>query len=147
MGIRIIYVRSSNYMSQFNVFYVTMPQLCSVIITLKKAVMSQKINILYIGKHNEIMQTVVRLINNNENWNGMGTISYSEAKHLFVMNNPDIVLLGCGIDESNELDLREYFNKHNSSVKIVQHYGGGSGLLYNEIMIALAGGTTPNFLS
>ena len=109
--------------------------------------MSDKINILYIGKNAEIMQTVVRLINNNENWNGTGTTEYNEAKELYIKQPFNIVLLGCGIDEENELLLREFFTLHNPAAKIVQHYGGGSGLLYNEITIVLSGGTTPNFLS
>lgn len=109
--------------------------------------MSQKINILYIGKHVEIMQTVVRLINNNENWAGTGTTDYTEARELFAGNAFDVVLLGCGIDEEDELLLRAFFTQHNPAAKVVQHYGGGSGLLYNEIAIVLGGGTTPNFLS
>ena len=109
--------------------------------------MQQKINILYIGRHAEIMETVVRLLNNNENWNGTGTTEYSHAKELFIKLPVDIVLLGCGIDEEDELQLREFFKLHNPAAKIIQHYGGGSGLLYSEITIALNGGTTPNFLS
>ncbi|MXN90618.1 hypothetical protein GR160_05220 [Flavobacterium sp. Sd200] len=109
--------------------------------------MQQKINIMYIGTHAEIMQTVVRLINKNENWNGTGTTLYSEAKELFIKLPIDIILLGCGIDEDEEMQLRDFFKLHKPSIKIVQHYGGGSGLLYNEIAIALSGGTTPNFLS
>ncbi len=109
--------------------------------------MAQNINILYIGKHLEIMETVVRLINNNENWSGKGIADYVIAKELFSKNNFDIVLLGCGINEEDELDLRAYFTQINAAAKVVQHYGGGSGLLYNEITIVLNGGTTPNFLS
>lgn len=109
--------------------------------------MPQKINILYIGKHAEIMETVVRLINKNENWNGTGTTEYSQAKELFIKLPVNIVLLGCGIDEEDELMLREFFMLQKPNAKIIQHYGGGSGLLYNEITIALSGGATPNFLS
>jgi hypothetical protein len=109
--------------------------------------MPQKINILYIGKHAEIMQTVVRLINNNENWMGKGTTDYDEAKAFFTEQSYDIVLLGCGIDEEDELLLRAFFKEKNPAAKVVQHYGGGSGLLYSEITIVLNGGSTPNFLS
>ena len=109
--------------------------------------MSQKINILYIGRHTEITETVVRLINNNPDWTGTGTGSDSHAMELFLNNKFDLVLLGCGIEESEELELRAFFTLNNPSVKIVQHYGGGSGLLVSEILIALSGGTSPHFLS
>lgn len=109
--------------------------------------MSQKINILYIGRHAEIMETVVRIINKNENWNGIGATDDTTAKALFLKLPFTIVLLGCGIDEDDELLLRDFFVAHNPTIKVVQHYGGGSGLLYNEIITTLNGGATTNFLS
>ena len=109
--------------------------------------MVQKTNILYIGRHPEIMETVVRLINKNTNWNGIGTLEDTRAMKLFTGQEFDIVLLGCGINEAEELQLRDFFTRHNPAVKIVQHYGGGSGLLAGEIYTALGGGAAPNFLS
>lgn len=97
-----------------------------------------KINILYTGRHPEILETVVRLINKNENWNGFGAISNEEAINLFTTINFTIVLLGCGIPEDEENQLREVFSTINPQCNIVQHYGGGSGLLSNEIYAALA---------
>ncbi|WP_330442139.1 hypothetical protein [Flavobacterium sp. C4GT6] len=97
----------------------------------------ETINILYIGKHPEIMETVVRLINKNELWTGFGTTNENEALTLFKSNSICLVLLGCGIDEQTEISLRSFFTQHNPKTKIIQHYGGGSGLLYNEIQTAL----------
>lgn len=97
----------------------------------------EKINILYIGRHPEILETVVRLINKNENWNAIGSESNIIAIQLFMKINFSIVLLGCGIDQDDEDRLREIFSIHNPECKIVQHYGGGSGLLNNEILTAL----------
>lgn len=97
----------------------------------------EKINILYIGRHPEIKETVVRLINRNENWNGIGTGSNDVALALFTKINFSIVLLGPGIPEKEENELRKAFSRHNSNCSIIQHYGGGSGLLNNEILAAL----------
>ena len=97
----------------------------------------EAINILYIGRHPEIMETVVRLINKNESWNGLGTTNDEEAKALFKGIRMSLVLLGCGISEEDEISLRIAFAAHNPRVKVIQHYGGGSGLLYNEIYAAL----------
>lgn len=97
----------------------------------------KKINILYTGRHPEILETVVRLINNNENWAGYGAGSDEETIELFRKTDFDIVLLGCGISKESEASLRQFFAEHNPECKIVQHYGGGSGLLTSEILMAL----------
>ena len=99
--------------------------------------MSQKTNILYIGRNAEITTVVVRLLNNNEDWFGMGTTLDNEAQELFMQHPFDIVLLGNGITKDEDLQLRAFFTNHNPAIKIVQHYGGGSGLLKSEILIAL----------
>jgi hypothetical protein len=99
----------------------------------------EKINILYIGKHPEIQETVVRLINQNESWNGIGTGSNEVAIALFTKINFSIVLFGPGITPEEENGLRKTFGRYNSGCAVIQHYGGGSGLLNNEILAALGG--------
>ena len=42
-----------------------------------------------------------------------------------------------GSPEESEEMLRDFFQLQNPACKIVQHYGGGSGLLKNEIISAL----------
>jgi len=94
--------------------------------------------ILYIGKHREILQTVVRLINSDENWFGIGAQDEQEATELFSKYDFYIVLLGCGLDKETEDSLTAFFKNSNPNIRIVQHYGGGSGLLKNEILSALS---------
>ena len=97
----------------------------------------KKINILYIGRHPEILATVVRLLNQNEQWQGVGALTDAEAKELFIHNKFDIVLLGNGIDDTCENNLCSFFRAQDPSIIIIQHYGGGSGLLTGEIAQAL----------
>lgn len=97
----------------------------------------ETINILYIGRHLEILATVVRLINANVNWNGVGVMNDEEAKEIFLRKDFSLVLLGSGIQEQSEADLCKFFINHNPNISIVQHYGGGSGLLKSEILLAL----------
>lgn len=99
--------------------------------------MANKINILYIGRHPEITATVDRLLNNNDEWTGLCTTQDDEAQMLFKAHDITIVLLGNGISRDEELQLRHFFAAHNPMAKIVQHYGGGSGLLKSEIYMAL----------
>jgi hypothetical protein len=94
-------------------------------------------NILYIGRHAEILAIVVRLINSNENWNGVGVMNDEEAKEIFCQKEFSLVLLGSGIQEESEAELCAFFKKQNPNISIVQHYGGGSGLLKSEILLAL----------
>ena len=99
--------------------------------------MMETTNILYIGRHSEILETVIRLINANENWNGVGVMNDAEAKEIFLRKDFSIVLLGSGIQEENEAELCAFFKNINPNISIVQHYGGGSGLLKSEILLAL----------
>jgi len=97
-----------------------------------------KINILVIGRHQEILETVLRIINKSENWIAQGTQTDEEAISLFDQQKFDIVLLCGGIAEESETALRTVFTEKDPEIIIIQHYGGGSGLLSNEIMHALS---------
>jgi DNA-binding NtrC family response regulator len=104
-----------------------------------------KIQILVIGKDADILQTVVRLVNKNEQWNATGTGEDETAIELFHQHPYDLVLLGGGIASGSELKLRKIFMLQNPDIKIIQHWGGGSGLLENEIQSALENNEGGNF--
>lgn len=97
----------------------------------------EKTQILVIGRHPEILATVVRLVNNNPDWNATGCLSDEEAIAAFSTQDFKVVLLGGGVDEISEYKLNEYFRAEKPNIKIVQHFGGGSGLLSAEIFEAL----------
>ena len=105
----------------------------------------EKINILVICNHEEILQTILRLINNNEKWNAVGTNANEKAIELFHLHSFDLILLGSGINEETENKFRKIFANKNSGIKIIQHFGGGSGLLSNEIEAALSDNANGNF--
>jgi hypothetical protein len=98
-----------------------------------------KVEILVIGRHPEILQTVLRLVNSNEDWNATGARTDEEALAIFTTNAFKLVLLGGGIEKHSEDKLCTAFKAHNRNIIIVQHYGGGSGLLAAEIYEALNG--------
>lgn len=105
----------------------------------------QKIQILVICHHEEILQTILRLINSNERWQANGTAADEKAIELFHQHSFDLVLLGSGISDEAENKLRAIFSHQNPQIKIIQHFGGGSGLLSNEIEAALADNENGNF--
>jgi hypothetical protein len=96
-----------------------------------------KTQILVIGRHPDILATVIRLVNNNPDWNATGCITDEEAISAFDKQTFALVLLGGGIEEPSEDKLCAYIRATNPDIKIVQHYGGGSGLLSAEIYEAL----------
>jgi hypothetical protein len=93
----------------------------------------KQLNILVIGRHPQIMETVLRLINSQPEWNAEGALTDAEAKIKFENNDFNLVLIGGGIEERSEKELSVIFKGKKPSVKIIRHYGGGSGLLFNEI--------------
>jgi hypothetical protein len=94
-------------------------------------------HILVIGRDKDILETVLRLLNSQPDWKARGAITDEEALKLFSAQLCEIVLFGGGVDETSEKKLTRELKKISPSVKIVQHYGGGSGLLFAEIFEAM----------
>lgn len=97
-----------------------------------------KTPILVICRHPDILATVVRLVNNNPEWLATGAVTDDEALYAFAAQPFKLVLLGSGIEQASEAALCTAFTAQNPDIKIVQHYGGGSGLLAAEIYEGLA---------
>lgn len=97
----------------------------------------EKKQILVLANHPEILETIIRLINKNEEWNGAGANSYEEAVTAFQRNKFDLVLLGVGMDDEIERRVLEICNASDPGITCIRHYGGGSGLLFSEIQHAL----------
>lgn len=94
--------------------------------------------ILYIGRDAGITVVMDRLLNARTEWKGFCVCTDEEALSILEAHSVDLVLLGNGINPECENALRERLNALKTGVKIIQHYGGGSGLLYGEIMTALS---------
>lgn len=95
-------------------------------------------NILYIGRDTEITIVMNRLLNARPEWKGICVCTDEEALSVFEAQEIDLVLLGNGINQECEQALRAKFDALKPGIKIIQHYGGGSGLLYGEIMQAMS---------
>ena len=95
------------------------------------------LEILVVGAHPEILKVVLRLIHANPLWKATGCSGVSEAKKTFFGKDFDLVLLGAGLAEDEESELTSHFKHQNPDIKVVKHYGGGSGLLFAEIYQAI----------
>ncbi|MEM9544859.1 MAG: hypothetical protein AAGA77_02745 [Bacteroidota bacterium] len=97
----------------------------------------KSLSILILGKNQSILETVVRLVNSREDWTGEGICRVEDLEHKLQEKDFNILLLGAGIDSTEEFGIRAMVNVTSPSTQIIQHYGGGSGLLYNEIQAVL----------
>jgi hypothetical protein len=98
------------------------------------------LNILVIGKDPEILTVVLRLLNDypQANYHAVGTTDPAQARELFADGDIGLVLITNGIDPTLDASLREEFLTRRPGIRILQHYGGGSGLLFAEIAQALS---------
>jgi phosphoribosylformylglycinamidine (FGAM) synthase-like amidotransferase family enzyme len=96
------------------------------------------LRILGVGRNKEIMNVIHRLLNTPEGRECKVVLSCEEAITEIKAVRYHMVLLCGGISAGEEEDLRTQLLAIDSSLIIIRHYGGGSGLLENEIMHALA---------
>lgn len=96
-----------------------------------------KLNILVIGRHHEIMETIVRLLNSQPGWQAEGALNDRDALEKFHQTAFECVLIGGGVVEASEKQLTSQFKKLRPQTRVIRHYGGGSGLLFNEVQMAL----------
>lgn len=88
---------------------------------------------LILGKNESILEILLRLVNAYENWNAVGFNDEKSAQEYFLKNKIDIVLLSSGIEDHIEKEFSSFCLKHQPNVEVIEHFGGGSGLLKSEI--------------
>ncbi|MCV2484593.1 hypothetical protein OD917_06630 [Flavobacterium sp. SH_e] len=89
---------------------------------------------LLLGKNEAILTILLRLVNADENWNGVAFNNEKEAQEYFQNNKIDIVLLSSAIEDHVEKEFTSFCLKHQPDVEVIEHFGGGSGLLKSEIL-------------
>ena len=93
----------------------------------------KKYDFLILGKNQPILEILLRLVNANENWSAVGFNDEKLAQDYFLLNNIDFVLLSSGIEDSIEKEFSAFCLKAHPDVEVIEHFGGGSGLLQSEI--------------
>jgi hypothetical protein len=96
----------------------------------------KKAEILIICTHDEILKTIVRLIDSNASMQGTGANTLEQALILFKISSFDLILIGAGLKKEEE-ELITNIDRSIKKIPVVRHYGGGSGLLFTEIFQAL----------
>lgn len=96
-----------------------------------------QLNILAVGRNPEILEVMNRLLNTPAGWHGVTVNSPEEVLAAFAHTSFHIVLLCAGVSPEEENKLAAQLSVLNPSVIVRRHYGGGSGLLKNEIQFVL----------
>jgi len=94
----------------------------------------KKLEFLILGKNEAILAILLRLVNANEDWNAISFSDEKEAQDYFLNNKIDIVLLSSGIEDRIEKEFTSFCIKIQPEVEVIEHFGGGSGLLKSEIL-------------
>ena len=89
---------------------------------------------LLLGKNEAILAILLRLVNANENWNAVSFNDETEAQKYFLNHKIDIVMLSSGIEDHIEKEFTSFCIKNQPEVEVIEHFGGGSGLLKSEIL-------------
>lgn len=99
--------------------------------------MERQTEILVICTNAPILATVLRLLNTNENWNATGVASPEEALKMSREVQYEVFLIGAGLSDAEEQQVAAQVKEMHPDIHIIPHYGGGSGLLFAEIYLAL----------
>ena len=99
-----------------------------------------QLNILALGHHPDIMLVLNRLLNAPAKWYGETVNTAEEALAAFNAKHFHIVLLCAGVTPEEEVALTKTLLQKNPAVIVRRHFGGGSGLLSNEIQFVLEQG-------
>jgi hypothetical protein len=77
-----------------------------------------KPEILVIATHPDILKTILRLLNNHEDWSGTGVSTIAEAIETFPTKDFNVVLLGAGMAAAADCCMRKYCRRwHNNNTR------------------------------
>lgn len=94
-------------------------------------------NILVICYHQEILNTLERILLKTSRYKPYISSDIASTYSYLSQNKFDAIIFGSGIPENQEQEMESRVKEKASSTAIIYHYGGGSGLLFNELESAL----------
>jgi hypothetical protein len=91
-------------------------------------------NILVIGREPAILEVIERLIDAHANWHATITGTLEAAVQAIDERKNSIAFVSAGISAAEEEIIREKLISLDPEIVVSRHFGGGSGLLENEIL-------------
>jgi hypothetical protein len=95
------------------------------------------IKILSACNHPEILKIMDRLVEKRPDWSSSTAADLPTVVELLTRERFELLLLGAGFAEAEQRTIEALIEEKGLPTKVVKHYGGGSGLLYSEITMAL----------
>jgi len=92
------------------------------------------VNILAIGRDHAILEVIQRLINAHEHWHATIVTTEEGAIEATKQKRFAIALVSAGFSLQEEERIRQKFAQLSPRTVVIRHFGGGSGLLENEIL-------------
>ncbi len=89
--------------------------------------------VLVLGMNEVINNVIIRLLNGMDDYLGEASNSITEMFTSLREHKYDILLIGAGFNEDQENMITQKALETHPDIKILQHYGGGSGLLRAEL--------------
>lgn len=93
--------------------------------------------VLVIGTNEEMLKIIHRLIGKLDGFESKTITSLADMEVNLRENSTDILLLDSGFTEVEEDEIKQRALEINTQIKIVDHFGGGSGLLLAELEEAM----------
>jgi hypothetical protein len=93
-----------------------------------------EINILIVGRDRAILEVIERLVNAHEGWHATTAETREAALMAFATKRYVIVFVSAGFSAQEHEALRKELTSLDPDIVVARHYGGGSGLLENEIL-------------
>ena len=96
-----------------------------------------ELNILVFGRDKGILDVLERLINSHEGWKATTAASEEQVFSALREKEYRIVFVSAGIDPQEENELHRRIQQQYPKIVVARHFGGGSGLLENEVLAIL----------
>lgn len=90
-------------------------------------------NVLVVGKNEAIVKLLTKLVNKYPELFAQGTCQLEEILPICQSSPVDILLFSSGLSMAQEKEILQLVKQFYPSVKTVEHFGGGSGLLTAEL--------------
>lgn len=85
----------------------------------------------------EILPVLDRVVNKHKGWTGVRAPDLATARRQVESGDADVVLLGAGTGAEERTALQAIIAERKLQTVLIDHFGGGSGLLYAEVMEAV----------
>lgn len=91
------------------------------------------LQVLIVGKNESIVLLLKRLVNGFEGLQAKEAFCEQSALDIVKCGETRLIIISSGLSEETENRIKENALVKNQGIKIISHFGGGSGLLKSEI--------------